>query len=563
MLRWIVTSLTLLVSPFAVAEPADAVFLGDHIITMEKSLRGKEPTALAIRGGKIVWRGDRHDAGDQIGSNTRVVELGERALLPGFIDAHGHFLMTAAATGMANVSAPPVGSVTDIPALQRTLSAWIAQRGIPDGQWVVGFGYDDSLLVERRHPTRVDLDAVSTRHPILLAHVSGHLMAVNSAALTAIGISADTPDPAGGIIRRQAGTMEPDGVMEETATMPFRARFAPAMSAEVIRAGLLSYAAFGITTIQDGASDPGSVGLLTKMADDGVLTQDIVAYPVLVPQALGNEPFFSPGDYQRNFRVGGIKLILDGSPQGKTAYLSSAYVHPPHGQDAGYKGYPTYPQAQVDDLVSYAISRHIPLIAHTNGDAAADMLLDAVDKALAQRVPRPDHRTVMIHAQTVREDQLDRMQTLGVIPSFFSAHTFYWGDWHRDSVLGPARAARISPTRTTLERGMHFTVHNDAPIVPADMVRLLWATTNRLTRTDQVLGADQRIDTWEALNAMTGDAAWQYFEETGKGTLTPGKQADLVVLNTNPLALPRERLLELRVEATWAHGREIYRRQTP
>ena len=140
----------------------------------------------------------------------------------------------------------------------------------------------------------------------------------------------------------------------------------------------------------------------------------------------------------------------------------------------------------------------------------------------------------MIHAQTVREDQIDRMAAIGVVPSYFSAHTFYWGDWHRDSVLGPERALRISPTRSTLARNMPFTVHNDAPVVPPDMMRLIWATTNRLTRSGQVLGEAQRLDALEALRAVTANAAYQSFEECCKGTLTPGKQADLVMLSRDP-----------------------------
>ena len=164
----------------------------------------------------------------------------------------------------------------------------------------------------------------------------------------------------------------------------------------------------------------------------------------------------------------------------------------------------------------------------------------------------------MIHAQTVRDDQLDRMLELGMVPSFFSAHTFFWGDWHRDSVLGLARAQRISPTRSTIDRGLPFTVHNDAPVVPPDMIRLLWATTNRVTRSGQVLGAEQRLTTLEALAAMTRNAAYQYFEEDRKGTLETGKLADLVILSANPLDMKIEDLLTLEVEETWSHGRRVY-----
>jgi predicted amidohydrolase YtcJ len=193
-------------------------------------------------------------------------------------------------------------------------------------------------------------------------------------------------------------------------------------------------------------------------------------------------------------------------------------------------------------------------MAHANGDAAADMLIKAVNNAEISS----DHRTIMIHAQTVREDQLDQMKQLRIIPSFFSTHTFYWGDWHRDSVFGEDRAMRISPTKSTLNRKITFTVHNDAPVVPPDMIRLLWSTTNRKTRSGKVLGEEQKISTYDALKAITINAAYQHFEDDIKGTIEVGKQADLVVLSKDPLKIDTENLLEIDVVATFSRGLEIF-----
>ena len=193
-------------------------------------------------------------------------------------------------------------------------------------------------------------------------------------------------------------------------------------------------------------------------------------------------------------------------------------------------------------------------MAHANGDAAADMLIEAVKQANMNS----DHRTIMIHAQTVREDQLDQMRELKIIPSYFSTHTFYWGDWHRDSVFGEERAMRISPTKSSLDRNMPFTVHNDAPVVPPNMIRLLWSTTNRKTRSGKVLGEEQKISTYAALEAMTINAAYQHFEDDIKGTIEVGKQADLVVLSEDPLSIHPEKLLNLKVVATYSKGTEIF-----
>jgi predicted amidohydrolase YtcJ len=215
------------------------------------------------------------------------------------------------------------------------------------------------------------------------------------------------------------------------------------------------------------------------------------------------------------------------------------------------------PEEAAFERVARFYSEGVPILAHANGDAAAEILIDAVERAAAASGER-DHRTVMIHAQTVREDQLDRMSDLAMMPSFFSAHTFYWGDWHRDSVLGPERGSRISPTRTSKDRGMRFTVHNDAPIVPPDMIRLLWATTNRLTRSNQELGPEHALTVHEALAAITVDAAYQYFEEDSKGTIAVGKLADLVVLSRDPRQGDTRDLLDVAVLGTMSHGRWVF-----
>lgn len=538
----------------AAAPPADLVFLGDHIVPMT----GIEDRvgALAVTGETIVWSGARDAAAPWIGSDTRVVELGERALLPGFIDAHGHLTYQAAVLDLANVAAPPVGPVTDIAALQRTLADHMRTRPPAPGGWIIGNGYDDSLLAEQRHPDRRDLDAVTTEQPVAVIHVSGHLAAVNSLALAAIGYDAETADPGGGHIRRFPRSREPNGVLEESAIGPVRehALTPEGDPLDVLDRALSLYAAHGITTAQDGALTPPGHALLEQAAVAGRLTLDVVAYPMLTA-ADAPLPASVSREYRDRLKIGGIKVILDGSPQGKTAYLSHPYHVPPAGQDDDYLGYPTLAQATVDALLRRALAAGVQVLAHANGDAAADMLLDAVARS---GHANSDHRTVMIHAQTVRGDQLERMVELGVVPSFFVAHTFYWGDWHRDSVLGPARADSISPARTALSLGLPVTVHNDAPIVPPDILRLLWTATNRLTRSGRVLGADERLDTYAALETVTVHAARQHFDEAIKGRLLPGMLADLVVLSADPLATPVSNLTDLDVVATYARGRLVY-----
>lgn len=542
---------------------ADIAFHGDNILTFAD--QDAPANFVVIKGKSIVFVGQRKD---WQGSVANIVALEERALLPGFIDAHGHISFHARVASLANVASPPVGPAKDIAGLVQELKNYADSKKLLEGQWIMGMGYDDSLLAEQRHPTRDDLDAVSDTHPIMLMHVSGHLAAVNSKALEIAKISAASEDPAGGVIRRYPDSTEPNGVLEESATYAVRKYMTASDEPfEEIHRGVLDYARYGITTAQDGAASAQVVQLLQASAEYREFPIDVVAYQRADERFLQDPDLAMPeiGAYANGFRVGGVKMVLDGSPQGKTAYLTKPYEVQPHGQHADYRGYPIMPPASVDALFAKFIGAGIPILAHANGDAAADLFLDALAKSLttdagASAVAKKsvDHRSVMIHAQTVRDDQLDRIAGMSVIPSYFSAHTFYWGDWHRDSVLGLERGSRISPTASSLTKGITFTVHNDAPIVPPDMLRLVWATSNRLTRSGQILGADERVSVEEALKAVTVNAAYQYFEEDRKGTIEVGKQADFVLLSANPLSVAKEDLLNIKVLQTVARGVTVF-----
>ena len=547
-------TLTLLCSHLFLAaiEEADLIISSNKVILMTEK-ESAQPLSVAIKNKKIIWIGSHEDAKNIQGEH---VDFGNQAVLPGFIDAHGHASYLAFATQVANIASPPVGKINNIQDLQTELKNFIQDSGLQPGEWLMGLGYDDSLLAEQRHPTKDDLDEVSTEHPIYLIHVSAHLGAANSLGLSLANINSKTQDPPGGKIRRYENSLEPNGVFEETAAYPLQQLAMSAYKDPIgsVKKAMEIYARNGITTAQDGASSLETIGLMQAADAQSMINIDVISYPIGQNGLDENLNELNFGSYTGRVKVGGIKLILDGSPQGKTAYLTEPYYKPPHNESKSYKGYPLIPQTEVSEWVKKYADLNIPIMAHANGDAAADMLIKAVtDADIAS-----DHRTVMIHAQTVREDQLDKMKELGIIPSYFSTHTFYWGDWHRDSVFGPDRAMRISPTKSTLERDMPFTVHNDAPVVPPDMIRLLWSTTNRLTRSGKVLGPNQRISTYDALKAITINAAYQHFEDDIKGSIEVGKLADLVVLSADPLSIPSESLLNLQIISTFSHGKEIF-----
>ncbi len=539
------------------APPADTIFAGDHIVTMEPGRPAVE--AVAVRGETIAAAGARDDVMALRGDATRVVELGQRALLPGFIDTHGHFLAVGMTLDALALHPPPVGDVRTIDDIVRKIRAWIAEHDIPPGEMVSGGGYDDSLLAENRHPTRFDLDRASTEHPIVLTHVSGHLRTANSLALRAAGVTADTPDPPGGHIRRIAGTGEPDGVLEETAggLVGNSWLFRPTDDLEgLARRAIDVYTSYGTTTIQDGATGQDMVRQLRAAAEREPFAADVAVFPRF--RTLEDaERATLEADYRGGLRVAGVKFSLDGSPQGRTAWVTEPYHEGPPGAPADYRAYGTLDPELYRAGAAHLIRRGVPILVHANGDAAIDLMLDGVEAAMAGIDPPPDHRAVIIHAQLMRADQLDRAAVLGAVPSFFSAHAFFWGDWHRRS-FGEARGNAISPVRWAIERGVRFTVHNDAPVVPPDVMRLVSITVNRRTRSGHVLGPEQRATVHEALHAVTLGAAYQYFEEDVKGSIAPGKQADLVVLETNPLTADPAELEHIRVVETFSRGRSVY-----
>jgi predicted amidohydrolase YtcJ len=535
------------------------------IVTMEGDSAVYVET-LVVRDGKILFAGRKDEALKQAGADHTEVDLQGRFMAPGFIDAHGHAYGAGFQKMAANILPPPDGTVTDIESLITTLKQWYADLGKTgkSPKVIVGFGYDDSQLKEKRHPVADDLDKVSNTLPVILVHQSGHLQALNHVALAAVGLDASTADPQGGVIRREKDGKTPNGVLEETAgvMVMFKlfSKFDSSMSANMVKAGVQAYKEFGFTTVQEGAATPSMVQAYKDMARAGDLDVDVAAYPVLLASKELMDKQGTSDSYSGHFRIAGIKITQDGSPQGKTAYLSHPYKVPPPGQPKTYRGYPGMPrQSQLDSLVDYAFSKNWQVLMHCNGDAAGDMMIQSVRYA-SSKLGMADRRPVMIHAQTARYDQLDSMKQLGIIPSFFSMHTFYWGDWHRDETLGQERAFRISPAQTAYRKGLIFTEHHDAPVGLPSSIMILHTAVNRTSRTNSVIGEAEKLTPYQALLSLTRYSAYQYFEEKNKGTLTAGKLADLVILDRNPMKVDPKDIIRIHVMETIKEGRTVFKR---
>jgi predicted amidohydrolase YtcJ len=547
------------------ANRADTIYFGGPIITVNDAQPIVE--AIAVKDGKIQALGSRVQIEkEHKGRNTQVIDLFGKTLIPGFFDAHSHMGQVGLQAISANLLPPPDGPVKSIAQMQQVLRNYLANSpNVKKYGVLMGFDYDDSQLAEKRAPTRQELDAVSTDIPVFVIHQSGHIGVYNSKALADAGVTADTPNPQGGVIGREADGKTPNGVMEENAhitmllkTLP---KFTPDQAISLIEAAQEIYVANGFTTAQEGRADPTLLTMFAAAAKAGKLKIDVVVYPDMVLNE--NDPILTgplmSRHYADHLRLGGVKLVFDGSPQGKTAWFTKPYFVEPKGQRADYRGYPLF--AKDEDalaLVEKAYQNNWQVLVHANGDAAIDQLIRVVRSAQAA-IPGDDRRTVLIHGQYMRADQVREIKRLGIFPALYPMHTFYWGDWHRQSVAGPERAENTSPTGWMVANDMKFSIHSDAPVTYPNSMRVFATAVNRTTRTGYVLGPQHRIEPMIALKAMTIWPAYQHFEEATKGSIEVGKVADLVILSDNPLNAMRSKLADIKVLETIKNGKTVYK----
>jgi predicted amidohydrolase YtcJ len=536
--------------------PERSVYSGGPILTMNAANEVVE--AIGIEGDRIAAVGTRAEVAEWAGDDARIVDLDGKAIVPGFVDAHGHFPGAGVYAHVVDLNSPPIGDVEKIDDIVELLRARAADTSA--GEWVVGMSYDDTLIAEERHPTRVDLDRVSTEHPVGIIHVSGHLAVANSMALELAGLDRNSENPVGGVMQR-APDGELNGVLEENAMNFVQGKVltpGPLDSLRVIREGSQRAIAQGVTTVQNGFSPEGLIAPFQWLVRFGLIEPRIVIWPGMeVADAVLAGETTLPEAAGPDVWIGAIKIVADGSIQGYTGYLSEPY-HVPPGDDPEFRGYPRVPRDELRERVARYHAAGMQVAVHGNGDASIDDILDAFEYAF-EKHPREDARPIIIHAQMARPDQLDRMASLDVLPSFFSLHTFYWGDRHRRLFMGPERAARMSPAATALDKGVRFTIHCDAPVVPLEPLRLVWSAVNRQTRSGFIVGPDERISPMQALRAVTIDAAYSMFLDEELGSLEVGKLADLAILSASPLDDPSA-IDRLSVVETIRGGESIYTR---
>jgi predicted amidohydrolase YtcJ len=544
--------------------PAELILHGGPILTMEPEHPRAE--ALAVAEGRILAVGDAAAVLPLACPATRMVDLGGRCLLPGFIDAHGHFVNALQVVAWANIQRPPAGPVSDIATLQAVLTAHATGAGLKPGQWLVAYGYDPDGLADGRPLDKSDLDPLFPDNPVLLIHNSNHGAMLNSRALSLMGYDASTPDPAGGVIIRRPGTREPAGLVMETAFLPLFVHMpkpSPEEMLERFPAAQELYTSKGITTAQEGATTASDLTLLQRAAAEGRLVIDLVSLPLVleVPAMLRErfptfhgEPLELPqpareafGTYHNHLKLQGIKLLLDGSPQGKTAFWSEPLLTPGPNGETNWRGQPLFPPEVLNDAVARLASQGLQIFAHCNGDAAIAMMMEACHKAGLRA--EQDHRTIIVHSQFMVPGQLERYVELGLHPSFFTVHAFFYG---------LERASRMSPMASALALGLHCSNHNDFSVTPIEPMRMLETAMTRRSRKGLVLGAAECVSAEVALRALTIEAAWQIREEESKGSLAPGKRADLVLLADDPTAVAPDALTGIQVVATIKDGNLVW-----
>lgn len=536
------------------------IYFNAKVVTVDKNESIKE--AVLVEDGIIKSVGTTQEILSLADESTEKIDLEGKTLLPGFIDPHGHIVAIAQTLMIVNLS-----ECNSKEEFINALNDKLKNNPPKDGEWLIGFGYDNTKFEGEEHPTKFDLDKVSKDIPMFISHASGHIAVANSRGLELMGyVGDDYRVPEGGVVRTvSSDSKEPNGVLEENACLdPEVKKAIPTPSFETLMNCISKaqdiYASLGITTAQDASVDKGMHQLLMGAAQANVLKMDIVGFAVqqVTFDLLQNENT-PKRNYFNHYKLLGGKTWLDGSPQGKTAWLTKPYHEVPAGESADYCGYGTQPDEIVTEYFKGCIERNLQVNVHTNGDAAGDQFIRCYKKALEETGSKEELRPVMVHAQTVREDQLDDMKKLGIIPTFFLDHIWFWGDYHYESVFGPERANHLSPAKWALDRGMNFTLHQDPPVKMPNMVLAIHNAVNRKTQSGRVLGEDLVIPVMEAIKAVTINGAYQYFEEDIKGSIEEGKYADFVILDKNPLEVSKDKLKEIKVLETIKQGNTIFK----
>ncbi len=533
---------------------AELVLINGKIVTVDPEDSIAE--AVAVKFSRIMAVGSNEEIGNLIGSDTRVIDLHGRTVLPGFIDSHCHMLATGARHVMGVLDLSQEAGVRSIADIQARIKE--KARTTPEGEWITGGLEDDSKLDEGRHPTRWELDEAATNHPVMISTVGGHFYVTNSKALEMAGVTKETPDPVGGVFDRDPETGELTGGLHERARMMVipDASFGGEPTREGAIEGakwiLGENAAAGLTCVYDMV-ESSQIQAVIDLKNRGELPirvrMDAVIemFPKLnrsgVIQGLGGEWV----------RLCGLKAFFDGAISARTAAVSEPYLNRPD-----FYGVMATTREEMRETILEAYGVGYRISAHANGDRAIEMYLDIIGEA-QEKYPRDDPRNRDIHCTVVNPELVRRIKELDILPTIFGAYPYY----HGDKILpafGSRRLEWMFAARSFLDAGVKVAAHSDHSASPFPPLMGIHALVNRRTAKGVPVGESQKISVMEAIRLYTINAAYHSFDEEVMGSIEVGKYADFVVLGEDILTVPPETIIDIPVDMTIVGGKIVHER---
>ena len=527
-----------------------------RVITMDAN----KPAAdtLLVQDGRIAWVGMAKDQPQGLLDNhadLQRIDLQGKTVLPGFVEPHMHLPPLAMLHRFSNVGPNRFATTEEALAKLRDDAAQVEA-----GEWVVGRQFDPSLQEGPDYLTKDLLDTVSTKHPVFVYNASLHLAYCNSLALDIAGIDANTEDPPNAELgRTESG--EPNGVLKAGPAMALVARHNPKLREQNLAEACLGVFntanRVGITTLCDQGTGTfqgvGELALYQSLNDSGQMTARFRYSVSQAAAAKWDEAEIEWGEGDEWVRRTGWKIVSDGSNQGRTGLQRESFV----GSDSTGMAY--IEKDELDAAVEKRLREGWAVCVHANGDAAIDRVLDAFAKAKAKGLDPEEKRCRIEHCSILHDEQITKMQELGLSPSFLIGHVHYWGKAFVEDIFGPEKAAKLDRTGACEDLGIRWTVHSDDPVTEMNPLRCIEnAVTRNMWRSDQLLSPEERVPVEAALRAMTIDAAWQCHSDHEVGSLEVGKFADFVVLAEDPLVVEPERLAQIQVLETWVGGRQVY-----
>lgn len=546
-------------SPFP-TQSAPMLIENARVITMDAN----KPAAdtLFVQDGRIAWVGMAKDQPQGLLDNEadlQRINLQGKTVLPGFVEPHMHLPPLAMLHRFSNVGPNRFATTEEALAQLRDDAAEVEA-----GEWVVGRQFDPSLQEGPDYLTKDLLDTVSTEHPVFVYNASLHLAYCNSLALDIAGIDANTEDPPNAELgRTESG--EPNGVLKAGPAMALVARHNPKLREQNLAEACLGVFntanRVGITTLCDQGTGTfqgvGELALYQSLNDSGQMTARFRYSVSQAAAAKWDEAEIEWGEGDEWVRRTGWKIVSDGSNQGRTGLQRESFV----GSDSTGMAY--IEKDELDAAVEKRLRDGWAVCVHANGDAAIDRVLDAFAKAKAKGLDPAEKRCRIEHCSILHDEQITKMQELGLSPSFLIGHVHYWGKAFVEDIFGPEKAAKLDRTGACEDLGIRWTVHSDDPVTEMNPLRCIEnAVTRNMWRSDQLLSPEERVPVEAALRAMTIDAAWQCHSDHEVGSLEEGKFADFVVLDQDPLMVAPETIGSINVLETWVGGEQVFRRKT-